>query len=58
MRSVVDLDLHRARRQVRVDGVGGAGDDLALGLEDELVADLLRELRRLGRMLGVDHELA
>ena len=51
------LDLDRARRQVRVDGVGCAGDDLALGLEDELVADLLRELCRLGRMLGVDHEL-
>ena len=57
MRSVVDLDLDGAGRQVRVDGVGRAGDDLALGLEDELVADLLRELRRLGRMLRVDHEL-
>ena len=51
------LDLDGAGRQVRVDGVGCTGDDLALGLEDELVADLLRELRRFGRMLGVDHEL-
>ena len=57
MRSVVDLDLDGAGRQVRVDGLGGAGDDLALRLEDELVADLLRELRRLGRVLRVDHEL-
>ena len=34
-----------------------ARDDLPLGLEDELVADLLRELGRLGRVLRVDHEL-
>ena len=57
MRSVVDLDLDGAGRHVGVDGLGGAGDDLALRLEDELVADLLRELRRLGRVLRVDHEL-
>ena len=57
MRSVVHLHLDGACRQVRVDRLRCAGDDLALGLEDELVADLVRELGRLGRPLGVDHEL-
>ena len=34
-----------------------ARDERALGAEDELVADLVRELGRLGRELRVDHEL-
>ena len=57
MRECVHLHLDGARRQVRVDRLRRAGDDLALGLEDELVADLVRELGRLGRPLRVDHEL-
>ena len=55
---VVHLELDLPRRHLRVDGLRGARDDLALRLEDELVADLLRELRRGGRALGVDHDLA
>ena len=38
----VDLELDLAGRQLRVDRLGRAGDDLALGAEDELVADLVR----------------
>ena len=40
--SRVDLELDLARRQVRVDVLGRASGDLALGLEDELVADVVR----------------
>ncbi len=36
---------------------GRALDDLAANLNDELVAQLLGELGRCGRVLGVDHEL-
>ena len=46
--SAVDLQLDLAGRQVRVDRLGRARDDLALGLQHELVADLVRDLRRLG----------
>ena len=38
----VDLDLDLARRDVRIDRVRRARDDLALGLEDELVAHVVR----------------
>ncbi len=55
---LVDLELDLARRQVRVDVLGRASRDLALGLEDELVADAVRGGGRLGRVLGVDDELA
>ena len=40
-----------------VHGLGGARDELAACLEHELVANLAREGCRLGRPLGVDHEL-
>ena len=53
----VDLELDLAGRQVRVDRLGRAGDDLALRLQDELVANLVRDAGRLGRALRVDHEL-
>ena len=54
----VHLQLDLAGRQVRVDRVRRAGDDLALGPEHELVADLVRRLRRLRGALGVDHAAA
>ena len=54
---LVHLQLDLAGRQVRVDGVGRPRRDLALGAEHELVPDLVRDLRRLGSALGVDHEL-
>ena len=54
----VDLELDLAGRQLRVDRLRRAGDDLALGAEDELVPELVRHGVRLGRALGVDHELA
>ena len=38
---LVDLDLDLAGREVRVHGAGFARDDLALGLDDELVAQLV-----------------
>jgi len=53
----LDLDLDLARRQVRVHGLRRALDDFALRLEHELVAHVVRDLRRLGRMLRVDDEL-
>ena len=42
---LVDLQLDLAGRQVRVDRLGRARGDLALGPEHELVADLVRDLR-------------
>ena len=44
MRQRVDLHLDLARRHVRVDRLRRAADDLALRLEDELVADLVRDV--------------
>src|SRR5581483_3740908 len=41
---LVDLQLDLAGRQVRVDRLRRARDDLADGLDDELVAELLRDL--------------
>src|SRR5262249_38728133 len=49
------LDL--ARRDVGVDGLGRAPDDLTLRLEHELVADVVCDLRRVLRVLRVDDEL-
>ena len=54
----VHLELDLACRQLRVDRPRRAGDDLALGAEDELVPDLVHHGVRLERALGVDHELA
>ena len=54
---LVDLELDLAGRHVRVDRLGAARDERPLGAEHELVPDLVRELGRLGRQLGVDHEL-
>ena len=54
----VDLELDVTGRQVGVDVLRRASDDLALRAEDELVADLVRGLGRLRRPLGVDDELA
>ena len=53
----VDLDLDVTGRQVRVDRVGCAGDDLPFGLEHELVANLAGDFRGVGGALGVDDEL-
>ena len=53
----VDLELDLAGRQIRIDRVGRAADELALGTKHELVADLVRDRGRLGRALGVDDEL-
>ena len=44
--------------QARVDVLRRARGDLAVGAEDELVADVVRRRGRLGRALGVDDELA
>ena len=54
----VHAKLNLPGRQVRVHEFRGAGDDLALGAQHELVAHVMRDLRRRGRVLGVDHELA
>ena len=54
---LVDLHLDLAGRQVRVDELRRARHDLAGRLEDELVADLVRDLGRGGRVLRVDDEL-
>ena len=56
-RQVVDGQLDLAGLHARVDGLGRARDELAARLQDELVADLARELGRMRRALGVDHEL-
>ena len=53
-----DLELDLARRQARVDVLRCTGCNLALGLEDELVADVVRRGGRFGSVLGVDDELA
>ncbi len=57
MRERAHLHLDLPGRQVRVDRVRGTADDLALGLEDELVADLVRGRRRVGCVLRVEDEL-
>src|SRR5207253_2390554 len=54
---LVDLQLHLARRDVRVHGGRGALDQLTAGAEDELVANLVRGRRCVGGVLRVDHEL-
>ena len=54
----VDLELDLAGRDVRVDRLGRAADDLSLRAQDELVADRMADLRGFGRALGVEHELA
>src|SRR5581483_6048931 len=54
----VDLELDPARREVRVDGLRGTRDDLALDAEDELVADRVGGAGGIGGPLGVDDELA
>ena len=54
---LVHLQLDRAGRHRRVDGLGSTRDDLAARPEHELVADLLRELGCVRRPLRVDHEL-
>ena len=54
----LDLDLDLPGREIRVDRVGSPADDLALRPKHELAANLVRDLRRVGGALGVDHELA
>src|SRR6185436_7611257 len=54
---LVDLELDLAGRQARVDRVRRTGGNLAHCAEDELVADLVRDLGRLRSALRVDHEL-
>ncbi len=54
---LVDLHLDLAGREVRVDRVGCPADDLPLGAEHELVADVVRDVRRVGRAVGVHDEL-
>ena len=49
----VDLELDLAGRQLRVDGLGRAGDDLALGAEHELVAHLVRDACASGARSGL-----
>ena len=53
--STCDLDV--AGGEVRIDDLGRARDDLALGPEDELVADLVRERRGLRCDFRVDDQL-
>ncbi len=54
----LDLDLDLSGREIRVDRVGRPADDLALRPKHELAANLVRDVRRVGGPLGVDHELA
>jgi hypothetical protein len=54
---LVDGELHVPGSHPRVDGLGRARDDLAARSEDELVADLARELGGGGGSLRVDDEL-
>ena len=51
------LQLHLARRHRRVHRLVAARDKRSLGLEHELVPDLMRQLGGVGGQLGVDHEL-
>ena len=46
---LVDLQLDLAGREVRVDGLGRARGDLALGADDELVAHVVGDRGRLRR---------
>ena len=54
---LLDLELDLAGRHLRVHGLGRAAHDRAARLEDELVADAVRDARRVGRVLGVHDEL-
>ena len=54
---LVRLDLDLARRHRRVDRLGRAPDDRAARADHELVAQLVRDLGRRRRVLGVDHDL-
>ena len=54
---LVHEELDLAGGHLRVHGLGGARDDLSLGLQHEFVADLLRELGSRGGALRVDDEL-
>ena len=54
---LVHLDLDLSRRDVRVHGLGCAAHDFAPCVHDELGTDLVRDLRGLGRPLGIDDEL-
>ena len=56
-RQLGHLHLDLARRHLRVHRLGRAPHDCAARLQDELVADGVRDLRRVGRVLGVEHEL-
>ena len=55
---LVDLELDLAGRDVRIHVLRRARRHLAGCAEDELVADVVGRLGRLGRALGVDDELA
>ena len=54
---LLDLDLDLARRHLWIDRLRRAPDDGAARLEDELVADTVRDFGRLRRVLGVQDEL-
>src|SRR4051812_36003202 len=54
---LVHLQLDLAGRQVRVDRLGRSRGGLALGPEPGVAGDLVRDLGRVGRALGVDHQL-
>src|SRR5207302_682697 len=56
-RQRVDLDLDLARGQIRIDELGRARDDLPLGLDHELVAQVVGLLRRLSSALRIHDEL-
>ena len=56
-RERLDLQLHGTRGKVGIHRISGPRHDLTLCLEDEFVADLLRELGRRRCVLRVDHEL-
>src|SRR5688572_11168747 len=55
---LLDLELDLARGQLRVDVLGRPPHDLALGAQDELVANRVRRLDGARCQLRVDHELA
>ena len=54
---LVGLDLDLAGRHRRVDGLRRALDDRPARADDELVAELVRDLGCAGRVLGVDDDL-